>query len=191
MASCFWPGVLVLVVVLLVEGGHQVTCGRPLLRGARSSLWWGPGVQLGQFSFLSELPPNDRNGNLPLLSSLTHFAARLFSVRTGGFCEVRQTGNASPGGVRGRRGAGCGVILFVLVQMVTSSGIPLFGWCVGGSVVHCGRSFTIAAPSVWNSLPFELRCCNSLLLNLSSRLGFLNWLWCCRIEWWCFYRMTM
>ena len=53
-----------------------------------------------------------------------------------------------------------------------------------------GRSFTIAAPSVWNALPFELRCCNSLLLNLSSRLGFLNWLWC-RIEWWCFYRMTM
>lgn len=77
-----------------------------------------------------------RNGNLPLLSSLTHFAARLFSVRTGGFCEVRQTGNAPPGGVRGRRGAGCGVILFVLVQMVTSSGIPLFGWCVGGSVVQ-------------------------------------------------------
>ena len=84
----------------------------------------------------SELPPDDRNGNLPLLSSLTHFAARLFSVRTGGCCEVRQTGNASPGGVRGRRGARCGVILFVLVQMVTSSGIPLFGWCVGGGVVQ-------------------------------------------------------
>ena len=52
MASCFWPGVLVLVVVFLVEGGHQVMCSRPLLRGARSSLWWGQGVQLGQFSFL-------------------------------------------------------------------------------------------------------------------------------------------
>ena len=26
-----------------------------------------------------------------------------------------------------------------------------------------GRSFTIAAPSVWNALPFELRSCNSLL----------------------------
>ena len=25
-----------------------------------------------------------------------------------------------------------------------------------------GRSFTIAAPSVWNALPFELRSCNSL-----------------------------
>ena len=25
-----------------------------------------------------------------------------------------------------------------------------------------GRSFTIAAPSVWNTLPFELRSCNSL-----------------------------
>ena len=111
-------------------------------------LFWGAGVAKTSLSvflrtlFLvvgassSELPPDDRNGNLPLLSSLTHFAARLFSVRTGGCCEVRQTGNASPGGVRGRRGAGCGVILFVLVQMVTSSGIPLFGWCVGGGVVQ-------------------------------------------------------
>ena len=25
-----------------------------------------------------------------------------------------------------------------------------------------GQSFTIAAPSVWNALPFELRSCNSL-----------------------------
>ena len=25
-----------------------------------------------------------------------------------------------------------------------------------------GRSFTIAAPSVWNALPFELRSCNSV-----------------------------
>ena len=42
-----------------------------------------------------------------------------------------------------------------------------------------GRSFTIAAPSVWNALPFELRSCNSLSslsLNLSFRLGFLKFL---------------
>ena len=33
-----------------------------------------------------------------------------------------------------------------------------------------GRSFTIAAPSVWNALPFELS--PFLLLHLSLRLGF-------------------
>ena len=34
-----------------------------------------------------------------------------------------------------------------------------------------GRSFTIAAPSVWNALAFELRSCNSLS---SLNLGFLK-----------------
>ena len=86
-ASCFWPGVLVLVVVFLVEGGRQVTCGRPSLQGARSSLWRGAGVQLGQFSFLLRVTADDRNGNLPLLWSLTRFAAGLFSVYTGGFAK--------------------------------------------------------------------------------------------------------
>ena len=36
-----------------------------------------------------------------------------------------------------------------------------------------GRFFTIAAPSVWNALPFELRSCNSLS-SFKSKLGFLN-----------------
>ena len=43
--------------------------------------------------------------------------------------------------------------------------------------IYDGRSFTIAAHSVWNALPLELRSCNSLSsLNLSLRLGFLKFL---------------
>ena len=51
-----------------------------------------------------------------------------------------------------------------------------------------GRSSTIAAFSVGNALPFELRSCHSLS-SFKSKLK--TWLlkvflWCCLIEWWCF-----
>ena len=38
---------------------------------------------------------------------------------------------------------------------------------------YAGRSSTIAAPSVWNALPFELRSCNSLS-SFESKLN--TWL---------------
>ena len=49
-----------------------------------------------------------------------------------------------------------------------------------------GRSFTIAAPSVWNSpVPFELRSCNSLSSSTSKlkTMAFWSFLWCFVIEW--------
>ena len=40
-----------------------------------------------------------------------------------------------------------------------------------------GRSFIIAAPSVWNTLPFELRSCNSLS-SFKSKLK----VWICKVS---------
>ena len=39
---------------------------------------------------------------------------------------------------------------------------------------YAGRSSTIAAPSVWNALPFELRSCNNSVSSFESKLN--TWL---------------
>ena len=83
----------------------------------RSKIWDRRTDEEGAFNCIgsassSELPPEDWNGDTLLLSSLRRLAAGLLSVRGGGFAKSER-GNASPGGVGGRRGAGCGLIVFV------------------------------------------------------------------------------